>query len=532
MQIKRESISLKLLLATGLALPVASAQESATEEVYELSPFVVDASGDDGYRATATTAGSRLNTQLKDVAASVTVLTEAFLDDLGAIDLAEGLQMVAGAETWETTDQHTPSLGQGYIGSDFGDRNNDDGSVRVRGLGAASKATNFIETLGSADRYNVTRADFLRGPNSILFGLARPAGLVNSTLKRGLLNRDLTSVDFVVDNYGSARTTVDISRVLKEDVLAVRAVGSYSDMKYMFDTAFKRDKRLFVTATYKPFENTTITAYHEDVDDYSRQPNYRLPQDNVSGWLNLWNQAHQNVPADELEAHLAANFYWDAANQQASSSAPRSPDYTFINPDTGASFNPNLRWDLDGRDRGLAFFYSPGEWEAPLDRTVTWLGTTTSTGGQPPVAKRRFFQRSSDPFHDLTGYTELQATDQGIFPWKNHEISVLPGNFRDIQGNTQHIAIEQKITEKFHVSATFQREQHQVEQLFNPIAQQQQISIDVNTTLPDGRENPNFLRPFVYGRNFGRYSDTEMDNVLLQANYDLAFSEVSMALAG
>ncbi|MBT6767785.1 MAG: hypothetical protein HOA81_02195, partial [Opitutales bacterium] len=38
------------------------------QEVFELSPFAVDASGDTGYRATSTIAGSRLNTQLRDVA--------------------------------------------------------------------------------------------------------------------------------------------------------------------------------------------------------------------------------------------------------------------------------------------------------------------------------------------------------------------------------------------------------------------------------------------------------------------------------
>ncbi|MDG2168614.1 MAG: hypothetical protein P8L44_11905 [Opitutales bacterium] len=71
----------------------AQDSENSAEEVFELSPFAVDASGDTGYRATSTIAGSRLNTQLRDVAASVTVLTDEFLDDLGATDLAHGLSM-------------------------------------------------------------------------------------------------------------------------------------------------------------------------------------------------------------------------------------------------------------------------------------------------------------------------------------------------------------------------------------------------------------------------------------------------------
>ena len=52
--------------------------------VVKLSPFVVDSTSDRGYQATSTLAGNRIKTDLKDVAASVTVLTKEFMDDLGA----------------------------------------------------------------------------------------------------------------------------------------------------------------------------------------------------------------------------------------------------------------------------------------------------------------------------------------------------------------------------------------------------------------------------------------------------------------
>ena len=52
-----------------------NAQENEDTDVFELSPFEVDASSDMGYVATSALTGSRLRTSLSDVAASVSVLS-------------------------------------------------------------------------------------------------------------------------------------------------------------------------------------------------------------------------------------------------------------------------------------------------------------------------------------------------------------------------------------------------------------------------------------------------------------------------
>ena len=60
------------------------------EDVIQLSPFEVSAEKDTGYRASGTLAGTRLRTELRDVAASVSVITKEFMQDIGANNL-EGL---------------------------------------------------------------------------------------------------------------------------------------------------------------------------------------------------------------------------------------------------------------------------------------------------------------------------------------------------------------------------------------------------------------------------------------------------------
>ena len=58
------------------------------EDIKTLSPFVVAVSPNDiGYYAENTLAGSRLNTSLADLAASITVVTRQQMLDTAAIDM-------------------------------------------------------------------------------------------------------------------------------------------------------------------------------------------------------------------------------------------------------------------------------------------------------------------------------------------------------------------------------------------------------------------------------------------------------------
>lgn len=70
-----------LPIALAVWLPSLVAQSEQSEEVYELSPFAVEAADSTGYQATSTLAGTRIKTNLKDLGASISVVTEEFMDD-------------------------------------------------------------------------------------------------------------------------------------------------------------------------------------------------------------------------------------------------------------------------------------------------------------------------------------------------------------------------------------------------------------------------------------------------------------------
>jgi outer membrane receptor for ferric coprogen and ferric-rhodotorulic acid len=76
----------------------ARAPAPSKEETIQLSPFEVAAEKDDGYRATSTLAGTRLRTDLRDVAGSISVITKDFMNDIAANNLGDLLAYTAGTE--------------------------------------------------------------------------------------------------------------------------------------------------------------------------------------------------------------------------------------------------------------------------------------------------------------------------------------------------------------------------------------------------------------------------------------------------
>lgn len=518
-----------LLVLSPLWLSAQTAPASTTPapsegETVVLSPFIVNSGeGESGYASDLTTSGSRLKTSLKDVASSVSVLTSEFMDDLGATNIAGALAFVAGAETDATF--HNESLAalggnNGYVGGDFGDNNNASDRIRVRGLGAASITQNFIEVLGSTDRYNTDRTEFLRGANSVLFGLAQPAGLVNSSTKLANLRNNRNSLEAKFDNFGSTRFVADFSRVLIPDKWAVRVVGLEEDQRYQVDTAHEKDRRLFLTSSFRPLKNTTVTAFYENQRTRSRRPNYRTVQDNVSDWLKAYNTYAPQM----TQAQIDQVFYWNPTTQKGLA-APSSV-VTLAN---GSTVDLGLiRRPLDTRPQGTALIYSGnGNWTTPLDNLATSLANRTVTGGNatPASAQVQFFRSGSARENDLNFLVDPQVTDEGIFPFNSVEIAALPGSYRWENDEKFYLNLDQRITDNLYVSASYQHETWNQEQYFAVLTQSNQISVDITKTLPDGRANPNFLRPFIYGRNIGEHNNDTAENFVFQANYNFDFAE-------
>ena len=65
----------------------AGTTDGETEKVVELSPFQVNAGADQGYLASNTLSGTRLNSKLEDLGASITVVTKQQMLDTAVLDI-------------------------------------------------------------------------------------------------------------------------------------------------------------------------------------------------------------------------------------------------------------------------------------------------------------------------------------------------------------------------------------------------------------------------------------------------------------
>jgi outer membrane receptor for ferric coprogen and ferric-rhodotorulic acid len=176
----------------GLALAGASAwaQQAAVpgsdeEKAIVLSPFVVSTSTDNGYAATSSMAGTRINTSLKDIAASISVVTKDMMTDLGVNNSGQLLTYTLGTEVSGSSGNFSgAATAPGSLQQDSVNRNFLP-AARIRGLANADNTRDFFLTDIPWDSFNTDRVEVNRGPNAMLFGTGSPAGIINQTTAQG-----------------------------------------------------------------------------------------------------------------------------------------------------------------------------------------------------------------------------------------------------------------------------------------------------------------------------------------------------------
>ena len=264
---------------------IASAQE---EDVFELSPFVVDTSGDEGYLARNTLSGSRLNSQLKDTAAAITVFTPELIDDLGATSIEEA--MLYGTNITDSTGHEEATINGNSL-SEF------DTVFYARGL-PASRARNYFRWEIASDTFNVGRIDQSRGPNSILFGIGSPGGIVNTTTKQAILGDAVSRVKLTAGSWNLLRGEFDHNMQLIPDKMAIRVNAMISESDSWRDFEFDDQKRLHVALKYRVTSNSELRAEVE-IGSVSNIKNRPWPGvDSLSSWLDAGSPIRTGSAAD------------------------------------------------------------------------------------------------------------------------------------------------------------------------------------------------------------------------------------------
>ncbi len=294
----------RYLLASIMTLAISSGRISAQaapaapvtteDEPIVLSPFVVDASEDAGsYQATATLAGTRIRTDLKDVASSISVVTAQFLKDTGAKNSQDLLVYTTNTEVGGVQGNFAGVGGTFINGATEGSNFlKPQSNTRVRGLDSADNTRDFFLTDIPWDSYNVGRVDLQRGPNSILFGIGSPAGIINASLNTATFHTG-GNVENRVGSFGTVRTSLDYNYVLLKRELAVRFSALDDDTKYRQNPAFHKDRRLYGALRWDPklfgensSAHTTFRINYEHGDVKSDNPRVLPPDDRITPFFD------------------------------------------------------------------------------------------------------------------------------------------------------------------------------------------------------------------------------------------------------
>jgi catecholate siderophore receptor len=195
-------------LACVLAMPAVAAEDTVAAGE-DQAPIIVTGSRDE-YGVKSTSTATRTETDVKDIPQSLSVISEAQIEDQDLRSIADVLNYVPGA---------TPGTGEG---------NRDQITLR----GNNTTADFFIDGVRDdvqyfRDLYNADRVEVLRGPNAMIFGRGGGGGVVNRVLKRpGLRERREFAVSG--DSEGGVRLTADLDQPLSSSI-GFRLNGVYDN---------------------------------------------------------------------------------------------------------------------------------------------------------------------------------------------------------------------------------------------------------------------------------------------------------------
>jgi len=350
--------------AAAANVPV-SASAAGNDKAVELSPFTVTSERDTGYFAQNTLAGSRMNTNLGDLAASISVVTKQQMEDFASVDLNDAFRYEVNTESSSTYTPATQAFrNDGVLDVNAGGTQGNSVSSftnasanRVRGIGIPSAAINYYPSIGALppDVYNLQSIEISRGPNSMLFGLGNPAGIANSTTAQAQVDRNTGSVQLRADDRGSFRSSFSFNRTLIKDQLAIFGAVVYNDQRFQRKPSYDKTYREYAAVTYKPFSKTTLRANFEYYNNRNRRPNTISPTDFITQWNLAGRPIYDNL-TKKITITSTGKVVGPYISSASSPFAQQVRDYIRALPD----YNPALRGTsataFGGTDTTFSFY--------------------------------------------------------------------------------------------------------------------------------------------------------------------------------
>ncbi len=263
--------------------------------------------------------GSRLGTSIKEIPASVDVVSQEAMQERGDRSMVEAVGKVAGMSGGRVGGSHIGFSARGFIENGVTWLYN---GVRVPG------SSNFSSRM--LDTANYDRIEVLRGPAAVLHGEGGTGATLNLISRAPTFASQPFEVDYALSSFGSHRLHAGTGGTIKDDAVAFRAdvstnhYGSYVNGERTGLDRFTGALLFKLSSTLKL--TLELDRLHDDVEDLYygtplvngkidrslRRINYNNLSDNVYSSNTTWLRANvewQATPGIEVRNQT---YYYDS----------------------------------------------------------------------------------------------------------------------------------------------------------------------------------------------------------------------------
>ena len=251
---------LRALLALGafssaFAQAIKPPAAPATEEVVELSPFVISTPRDTtDTRINESTSGTLVSRPLDKLPMGIQVVSAELMKLLDIFNADSLGRVVPGL----ANQNNTTSEGTG---------NNT--QYASRGFTVLPRRNGFAPGGRLYDMTGIDRVEVIRGPNSLLYGQSDAGGIINYITKRPRIRSTTDArgtVSLAGGDYAFYRAVADVDVTLAPGLLGFRLPASFTSNEREFD--FFRNKVIAYNPSllFRPFAKTEVSFEYEYLD--------------------------------------------------------------------------------------------------------------------------------------------------------------------------------------------------------------------------------------------------------------------------
>ncbi|HEU4709577.1 MAG TPA: TonB-dependent siderophore receptor [Methylophilaceae bacterium] len=194
------------------------------------------------YRAETSSTATRIETELRDIPQSISIVTKELIESQRAFSLRDALRNVSGL---------TIAAGEGGRTGD---------SITLRGYAASSDM--YLDGVKDNGQYNrdtffLERVEVLKGASSIMFGRGSTGGIINQVAKHAD-GEERLEADVSYGSFDNRRVTIDAGTAIN-DVVSVRLNALWNDADSFRDYNFTDRKGLAPSVKFKFNDTTDLT---------------------------------------------------------------------------------------------------------------------------------------------------------------------------------------------------------------------------------------------------------------------------------